>query len=455
MRVSTQIVLGYAMAVAATVAVAAIAWGQVRAIEHDIDEVGQEWQELDAVTSVLASIRQARGGGSRAHLAEDAVTLTRMINQGPAATDGPHEVHEREIWGGLLALVREAQHADANGLARIEDDSEVLALNFWQEDRGRVPRHMSKLKERQEQLRHVNIAAAAGILLLPLLFLLYLQLRIARPLARIQKRVEAIGGLTPKKARGGIRMERLADAIAAMAESVEARRKSLTEQLQHADRLGGLGRIAAAVAHELNTPLGSIGLCLEGIRHEPGNAERYLKTAEEQIEACTATTRKLLSYARLRPSEPQEVSALALVREAVELVQSHVRRHAVQVEVEGAAGEEEAKGDVAQLRQTIVNLLLNAIDVSPRGGTVRVAVRAQAGIVEIRVEDEGPGVPPDLREEIFNPFFTTKRPGEGTGLGLSIAREIVETHGGTLTLGESDRGASFVIRLPSAKMVRS
>jgi len=456
MRVSTQIVLGYAMAVGAAVAVAVIAWGQVRAIERDIEEVGEEWQELDAVTSILASIRQARDGGPRTHLAEDRATLARMIDEGPAAPDNAHDMRERDIWSRLLALVREAQGADAQTLQRIENEAEVLALRFWQEDRGRVPRHVKKLAERQERLRSVNIAAAGGILLLPLVFLLYLQLRIARPLARIQKRVEAIGGLAPAAAGGRLRMERLADAIAAMAESIEARQKSLTEQLQHADRLGGLGRIAAAVAHELNTPLGSIGLCLEGVRDDPDNAERYLKTAEEQIEACTATTRKLLTYARLRPSAPQEMGATALAREAVELVQSHMRKNAVQVEVEGAPGEEEAvKGDASQLRQAIVNLLLNAIDASPRGGTVRVRVTTDAGAVEIAVEDEGPGVPQVMREEIFNPFFTTKRPGEGTGLGLSIAREIAESHGGTLTLGESARGSSFRIRLPSARMVQA
>jgi signal transduction histidine kinase len=454
MRVSTQIMLGYALAVAATVAIAVIAWVQVHRIQKDIDEVGQEWQELDAVTSVLASIRQARDGGPRAHLREDGATLARMIEVGPAAPDDAHDQREREIWSRLLVLVREAQGASTVDLERIENDAEVLALRFWQEDRGRVPRHVRRLAERQAGLRSVNIVASGGILLLPLLFLLYLQLRIARPLARIQKRVEAIGGLAPRSAKG-LRMERLADAIAAMAESIEARQKSLTEQLQHADRLGGLGRIAAAVAHELNTPLGSIGLCLEGIRSEPENAERYLKTAEEQIEACTATTRKLLSYARLRPSAPQEMSALSLAREAVELVQSHMRKNAVQVEVEGGPGEEEeVKGDASQLRQAIVNLLLNAIDASPRGGVVRVRVGAENGAVEVAVEDEGPGVPAVMRDEIFNPFFTTKRPGEGTGLGLSIAREIAESHGGTLTLGESGKGASFRIRLPSAKMVR-
>ncbi|HEX5136451.1 MAG TPA: HAMP domain-containing sensor histidine kinase [Planctomycetota bacterium] len=457
MRVSTQIVLGYAMAVAATVAVAVIAWSQVRAIEKDIEEVGEEWQELDAVTSILASIRQARDGGPRTHLREDEATLARMVEEGPAAPDNAHDTREREIWTRLLALAREAQAADALTLARIENEAEILALRFWQEDRGRVPRHVQKLEERQARLRSVNIAAAGGILLLPLVFLLYLQLRIARPLARIQKRVEAIGRLTPAAAaHGGLRMDRLADAIAAMAESVEARQKSLTEQLQHADRLGGLGRIAAAVAHELNTPLGSIGLCLEGIRDEPGNAAQYLKTAEEQIEACTATTRKLLTYARLRPSAPQEMGATALAREAVGLVESHMRKNAVRVEVEGVPGEEEAvKGDASQLRQAIVNLLLNAIDASPRGGTVRVRVVAGKGAVEIAVDDEGPGVPEVMREEIFNPFFTTKRPGEGTGLGLSIAREIAESHGGTLTLGAGARGASFRIRLPSARMVQA
>jgi signal transduction histidine kinase len=204
---------------------------------------------------------------------------------------------------------------------------------------------------------------------------------------------------------------------------------------------------------------------VQGLRHALDQrplpreeVDGYLATATSQIDACTATTRKLLSYAHLRPQDPERIGPCRLVREAVELVQAHCRQRGVTVDVETDEQAPEITGDLAQLRQVIVNLLLNAADASPRGERVRVAAGTQRGDATILVRDHGRGIPFDLREEIFSPFFTTKRSGEGTGLGLSIAREIVEAHGGELELMEPEDGvgAAFRIVLPAAaaKQVR-
>ncbi|MFQ5845684.1 MAG: sensor histidine kinase, partial [Planctomycetota bacterium] len=298
--------------------------------------------------------------------------------------------------------------------------------------------------------------------LIPVIVFAFIQLRIARPLARIQAGVARIGGSTPAGGNGRSSMSRLENAIGQMVQAVEERRRDLEEQvetrivqLRHANRLGGLGRIAAAVAHEINTPLGSIGLCLQGVRtaleERPFSREEvegYLATAAAQIDACTATTRKLLSYAHLQPQEPGHAAAGRLVREAVELVQAHFRERGVAVDA--AVGEDapEITGDLAQLRQVLVNLLLNAADASPRGECVRIEAAAARGAgIAIQVRDHGRGIPEELREEVFSPFFTTKRTGEGTGLGLSIAREIVEAEGGELVLARTEAGAGSTFRI--------
>ena len=105
----------------------------------------------------------------------------------------------------------------------------------------------------------------------------------------------------------------------------------------------------------------------------------------------------------------------------------------------------------AGLYQVLTNLMKNAIEAMPQGGTLRVTSSCAAGAVELSVGDTGPGIPEDRLESIFEPFFSTKQPGQGTGLGLAICQELVEKHGGTLIArNRSEGGAEFVIRIPTS-----
>lgn len=463
MRVSTQLAAGYAAVIVAVAAVAAASHFYVRSVEADAGEIAKEWDEADALAGALATLRQGNGTpATRTAIEEQRRRLQAVA--GEQSRLQAHDEKEARLFEELAGLLEEAAARDAGSIQDLSGRAEELALDVWKEDLGRVPRFLGKIRARQRRLRALNIAVAAGVLLLPAAFFLYLHLRIARPLSRVLDRVSRIGGgALPGK--DGAPMARLEGAVAEMAAAVESRQKSLedqvesrTEQLRHANRLGGLGRIAAAVAHEINTPLGSLRLCVDGIRHaigeEPfprGEVERYLATAGSQIDSCRETTSKLLSYAHLRPQAAAEVEAAELVRDAAALVRTQFRKRGVRLAIAVAPGPLAVRGDPSQLRQVVVNLLLNAADASPAGGAVRVEAAAEAGGAAIRVRDEGPGIPEELREEVFNPFFTTKRPGEGTGLGLSIAREIVEAHGGTLDfVAGAGPGACFLIRLPAA-----
>jgi signal transduction histidine kinase len=156
----------------------------------------------------------------------------------------------------------------------------------------------------------------------------------------------------------------------------------------------------------------------------------------------------MLTYARYRPALVQAQSAARLVEQTLDLVAGHARRAGVRVALEDRSDGAQLEGDLGQIQQVVVNLLLNAVDATPRGSDVRVCASTEDSDLVLDVRDEGPGVPPEDRERIFEPFFTTKRLGEGTGLGLAISKEIVEAHGGTLRLEESPRGAHFRVRLP-------
>lgn len=469
MRISTQIVAGYLLAVAATAAVGALSYFHVRAAATDVDEIAEEWHEMQAVAGALAALHgAAERPGGRAALRAAARRLEEMSDElSPHGdnTSEPHESRERAMFSRLADQLRTAADAPLDAIGEIENRAISTTVEFWREDRGRVEARLVEIRKRQLGLRELNLLSGLAILLLPLVILAYLQVKVMRPLTAIQRRVEAIGDLVPDTTPGMSPTGRLAHSIERIAESFEMRQHALqeqvesrTHQLRHAERLGGLGRIAAAVAHEINNPLGSIGLCIEGIQRSLGDKvvrtdeiRRYLETVASEIERCTETTSKLLSYAHYRPNDHRRVGVDELVRSAVDLVKHAAKRAGVSIEIAGGARDCFVCGDVGQLRQVLVNLCLNALDASPRGEGIEIRVASGGEDISIRVADRGTGIRESDRDKIFHPFFTTKRPGEGTGLGLSIAQEIVEAHGGSLRLvsqEDGDRGATFEVRLP-------
>lgn len=467
MRITSQLVLGYFLAIAAVAGFWGLSNWHSGTLEEDRDELAEEWAELDAIVGAVATLHHARTDPSAAGGFARQAKRVRSLAIESAETSAQHDQREARLFAELADILDEAVRADPAKLDGLADRAQDLTFSLWREDFGRVPERLNAIQPRRQRVRVVKVALSAVLLLLPLLALAYIHMRVVRPLGRIHGRIIAIGGRAPLPEPKQAALARLDRAVDIMGEAVEEHRRELehqvetrTVQLRHADRLGGIGRIGAAVAHELNTPLGSIDLCLEGIREtlddnrEDRRAEvdRYLATARQQVAACTSTTRKLLSYAHLRPREEAQTSVAELVRDAEELVRSHAQKHGVSIQSENASLAAVVRGDVDQLRQVIVNLLLNAVDASPHGEAVTVASTQDGSTVRIAVQDHGEGVPGDLAEEVFNPFFTTKRSGEGTGLGLSISREIVESHGGRLVLDSTNTsGARFEVTLPIAK----
>jgi CheY-like chemotaxis protein len=171
----------------------------------------------------------------------------------------------------------------------------------------------------------------------------------------------------------------------------------------------------------------------------------------EQAERCRAIVRDLLTFARSRTTERVAVDAGELVARVVRGFDPELRRRALDFEIETDAALPNVFAEPPALEQVFANLIANAIHASPDGGRIRVAARPVAANVEFSIEDEGAGVPRELRDRIFEPFFTTKAPGHGTGLGLSVTHGIVAAHGGTIRCEDrldGRRGARFVVVLP-------
>lgn len=224
----------------------------------------------------------------------------------------------------------------------------------------------------------------------------------------------------------------------------------------HQERLSVLGEVAAVMAHELNNPLASIRLFAQMAEQDlpPASPLReHMEVIRRNSDTCKRTIRSLLDYATGGAAEPAEVDVRDVLADSVRFLRPLAERSRVRLGVAPSDAPAIVLGDEIQLRQVFVNLLVNAVQAAGHdGGDVTLSVRNDDAHVIVDVADTGPGIPADIRERIFDAFFTTKERGSGTGLGLPTARRIAELHGGGLELVASAPGAtSFRVRLRRAQ----
>jgi CheY-like chemotaxis protein/nitrogen-specific signal transduction histidine kinase len=238
--------------------------------------------------------------------------------------------------------------------------------------------------------------------------------------------------------------------------SLERMVEERTQRLLQSEKVATMGSLLAGVAHELNNPLAVVigqAHLLRMAATEPSlvqRAERISGSADR----CGRIVRNFLALARQRPPERSEVRLNMIAREVVELLAYDLRTSGVEVVLDLAEDLPVTWADGHQLHQVVVNLVANAHQAMRRmEGTRRIALTTRCAgeppRLHLEVADSGPGIAPEIRERIFEAFFTTKPPGEGTGLGLSLCQGIVEEHGGTITLeSEVGHGTTFRITLP-------
>jgi PAS domain S-box-containing protein len=230
--------------------------------------------------------------------------------------------------------------------------------------------------------------------------------------------------------------------------------RATMQQLWQAAKLAGVGELAASIAHELNNPLGTVSLRVEGLLAKtPAEDPRRkpLEIIEAEVDRMAGLVANLLQFSRAGREQVSTVDVCEEVRKTIDLIGHHLLKRQVRVDPEFDPGVPLIHADRQHLRQVLLNLFTNAADAMPGGGRLTPRVRpgqlpGGLSAVVIEVADTGVGIPVELLDRVLEPFFTTKEDGKGTGLGLAICRRIVQQHQGTLEV-ESRVSVGTTVRI--------
>jgi signal transduction histidine kinase/CheY-like chemotaxis protein len=222
------------------------------------------------------------------------------------------------------------------------------------------------------------------------------------------------------------------------------------EALLRAEKMAAAGRLTASIAHEVNNPLQSVQNCLHIAGREdvsPEKRKEYFNLAREELERLMKTMQRMLDFYRPGAARMTNVDLLELLNHVLSLTSQQLGQRHIEVVTDLPASLPAIHAVSSQIQQIFFNLILNAFDAMPGGGTLTIQARALENGVEILFEDTGPGISEEQRNNIFEPFFSTK--DGGTGLGLTVSYNIVTSHGGTLDVVDGrGTGACFRLFLP-------
>lgn len=228
-------------------------------------------------------------------------------------------------------------------------------------------------------------------------------------------------------------------------------RERLEGEIRQTERLIALGHLSAGLAHEIRNPLGIMKVSIQLLAQEKsddGTVAEYCRILLEECERLNRLVSQFLTFARPKDLIREQVVLGGLLDEGIALIQPALRKQHIElVQERRRIDDHVVEVDRDQIKQVILNILLNAIDAQGEGGAIYLEGVRQAGFVGFAVSDEGPGIAPEAMPYIYDPFFTTK--DKGTGLGLSVVHRILDQHGGRITiLNRRERGVRVEILLP-------
>jgi two-component system NtrC family sensor kinase len=338
----------------------------------------------------------------------------------------------------------QAEHARAQlVVSRIQERTDRLVEDF-ERAIGGLQEHVNAVEHRTFRW---SLAFLLGAPLLAVAVGVSVGRSVARPMARLHEGAERLAGGN-MDTRIEIDSPDEFGALARQFNAMTASLKAHQERLVQTEKLAGIGRLAAGIAHEINNPLGVILGYTRLLRKKAqGSLAEDLGVIEEETLRCKEIVEGLLDLSRPERLSTRAVDVRELCAEVVGRLADARQIESVDVTVDGTGV---VDGDAPKLRQILFNLVRNAIEAAGPGGRVAIRVAGDEAGVEVEVVDSGPGLAPGVHERLFEPFFTTKP--RGTGLGLAVSQAFARAHGGEITVGDDPGGgARFSVHLPRSR----
>ncbi len=247
----------------------------------------------------------------------------------------------------------------------------------------------------------------------------------------------------------------LSQAFNFMMDNLNRAREELESTRSHmiqTEKMAAMGKLSAGLAHEINNPLGGVLTCIETLKQDSRDEElrtRYLELIHTGMQRIKRTVKQLLNFAEQRSFYPEPTNINVLVNRTIEMTFHHFSSNKISLHKNFDESLSEILADPHQLIQVFVNLILNAVQAMPEEGELSIKTSHEDGRVKIAIKDTGCGIPEENLDRIFDPFFSTKGPGQGTGLGLSVSYGIIQSHGGEIEVESQEYiGSEFTIILP-------
>ena len=402
-------------------------------------------------------VRQQIRNAERSALQQSESTLARLS-----------EAQQRTLVGAVAESLRTVQNDLQENLTRqlthaFEETSRSLAAS--------VDELRFSIDSRLRDAFGVALLCLLVFLLFGAVFLHRTLVRPLRALVKVTHEIAA-GDLSKRVVlpyRGCPDLDDLADSFNHMVDAVQQSQEELKRaeaQLIQSSKLASLGTLASGVAHELNQPLAIIrAIAQQNLETlDQMTTPQLIHTLREDLHIIhrqTVRMSQIIQHLRAFSRKPREefepVNLNDVAQNALILLREQLRQRGITLIENYAPDLPPVLGEANSLEQIVINLLTNARDALENHPDGQIAIETatyddgKRVYAELRVRDNGPGVPEDIRQQIFDPFFTTKDPNKGTGLGLAISLEIAQKHHGFLLLGEAERGAEFILRVPVAE----
>ncbi|MCF8107999.1 MAG: HAMP domain-containing protein, partial [Desulfohalobiaceae bacterium] len=358
------------------------------------------------------------------------------------------------IYDSLMSQLHQSS-CQSDGCAQLEDQIRGIGQNLMILADQLVTTERRAINNLLQKMIPLPLISLVFLVILLGFVIFYIGERVIRPLARITRESEAVakGAFQRITPYGDDKNEihHLVAAINRMMTELEKRQ----EQLIYSRKIASIGTLTAGIAHEINNPVNNLSLTLEALFEDGENMDaderrRLYQEAMDQADRTSEIVKNLLEFSRASHPKVEDVDLEELVDQTARLLNNEMNLNNIRFVKDIRNHVPRVRQDRGGLQQVLLNLFLNAVQAMDKGGELKVAIgkTESPGEVRIDVMDNGPGIPSEYLDQVFDPFFTLKKEGEGTGLGLSVSYNIIEKNGGRMEVrSRPGEGTCFSIFL--------